>query len=368
MSRPPAAPQPSQIRVLSVPGAHDGSTNQTVTMLVEALPESVEVRTFSWVRAFLSRYDVLHVHWPEYLMRHRSRARAAGKRGLFALLMVRQMLLRKPVVWTVHNVRPHERGPLLERLLLAVWSRRATRRVYMYQSALPHPPRPSDVYIPRGDYEPVYGALRDQSMRVPGSAKNLLLFGVLRPYKGIEGLIDAVRQTADDGIELLVTGGTRDEAYARGLLEHASGATNVTVRVEVLSDEELGKIILDSAMVVLPYRHMYNSGAALLSLTLGRPILVPASPTMLELQHEVGERWVHLYVGELTADDLRRALRAVEVPPAGGPDLGRRNWGHVGRSYAELYASLLGAGGSTATRGRRVRPAGRQEGRRPSPV
>jgi beta-1,4-mannosyltransferase len=368
MSERPTVPQPSQIRVLSLPGVHDGSTNQTVTMLIEALPESVEVQTFSWVRAFLSRYDVLHVHWPEYLMRHRSRARAAGKRGLFALLMLRTTLLRKPVVWTVHNVRPHERGPLLERLLLAVWSRRATRRVYMYQSALPHPPSATDVYIPRGDYEPTYGALRERGSCVPGSAKKLLLFGVLRPYKGIEGLVDVVRQTADDGIELLVTGGTWDETYARHLLEHASGASNVTVRVEFLSDEDLGKTILDSAMVVLPYRHMYNSGAALLSLTLGRPILVPASPTMLELQHEVGDDWVHLYVGELTADDLRRALRAIEVPPAAGPNLGRRDWGDVGRSYAELYASLVGPGGSIAARGRRVRSVGRRKGSRPLPV
>jgi len=140
------------------------------------------------------------------------------------------------------------------------------------------------------------------------------------------------------------------------------------VRVEVLSDEDLGKIILDSAMVVLPYRHMYNSGAALLSLTLGRPILVPASPTMLELQHEVGERWVHLYVGELTADDVRRALRAIEGPAAEGPNLGRRDWGRVAGSYAELYARLVGPAGSLARPGRGVPPVDRREGSLPLPV
>jgi beta-1,4-mannosyltransferase len=365
MSRLDPASRRSPVRVLSAPGPRDGSTNQTVTMLVEALPETVQVRTFSWVRAFLSRYDVLHVHWPEYLMRHRTRIRAGLKRALFALLLIRTGLARTPVVWTVHNVRPHERGPLLERLLLSLWSRRATRRVYMYESALPDPPGPGDVCIPRGDYEPLYGTLRVQSSSVPVPTRKLLLFGVLRPYKGIESLVDAVRQTENDGIELLVTGGTRDEAYARRLVEHADGATNVTVRVEILSDEALGKVILDSTMVVLPYRHMYNSGAALLSLTLRRPILVPASPTMLELQREVGERWVHVYVGELTADDLRRALRAVEAPPVEGPNLSRRDWGRVGRSYAELYASILGSGESTtATRGRSLPPPARRNGSR----
>jgi beta-1,4-mannosyltransferase len=331
------------IRVLSAPGPGHDSTNQTVTMLVESLPASVEVRTFSWARAFLSRYDVLHVHWPEYVMRHKKRLNACGKRALFALLMARTTILGTPTVWTVHNARPHEEGPRAEQLLLRLWSRRATRRVYMYEAALPSPREPRDVCIPRGDYEPMYGAIRDRGPSVPPAPGKLLLFGVLRPYKGIERLIDAVREADDEGLELLVAGGVFHESYGRELLR-ANDERNVTVRIQVLTDEQLAEVIQQSAIVVLPYRDMYNSGAALLSLTLRRPILVPDSPTMRELRHEVGEHWVHLFEGELTTEHLRQAVRAAALAPARGPDLTRRDWARVGQAYAALYDSVVRTG------------------------
>ena len=341
------------IRVLSCPGASSDWINQTVTMLIESLPAHVEVRTFTWKRALLSRYDVLHVHWPEYLMRSRTGGKARVKRALFALLMARTVLLRTPTVWTVHNVRPHEPGPPIERFLFDRWSRTVTRRVFMYEAALPSPACARDVCIPRGDYEPVFGSLRERSRSVPVPVGRLLLFGLLRPYKGIEQLVDAVREAGDDGMELLVIGGAMraDKAYARQL-QLAGDAKNVTVKIEVLSDEQLADVILGSTLVVLPYRDMYNSGAALLSLTLRRPILVPDSPTMRELQQEVGERWVFLYQGELTTDDLREALRRAAVPRAGGPDLSRRDWARVGQAYAALYDSI-------ARRGHAARPGAR---------
>jgi beta-1,4-mannosyltransferase len=319
-------------------------------MLVESLPDNVEVRTFSWARAFFSRYDVLHVHWPEYLMRHRKEVGARLKRTLFALLMARTTALRTPTVWTVHNARPHEQGPRVEQFLLDIWSRRATRRVYMYESALPSPRGDRDVCIPRGDYEPLYGSIRERGPSEPPSPRTLLLFGVLRPYKGIERLVDAVREAGDDDLELLVIGGALDESYARELMR-ANDAKNVTVRIQVPSDEQLAGIIQHSTLVVLPYREMYNSGAALLSLTLRRPILVPDSPTMRDLRREVGEDWVYLYEGELETEHLRQALRAASVTPVGDPDLSARDWARVGRSYAALYESIL--------RARRV-PAGQR--------
>jgi beta-1,4-mannosyltransferase len=144
-----------------------------------------------------------------------------------------------------------------------------------------------------------------------------------------------------------------DEAYARRL-QQANDATNVTVQIEVLSDERLAEVILRSRLVVLPYRNMYNSGAALLSLTLRRPILVPASPTMCELRQEVGEGWVFLYEGELTTEHLREALRLAAAAPPDGPDLTRRDWARVGAAYAALYGSITGRGGAPS-RGPAVR-------------
>ena len=53
---------------------------------------------------------------------------------------------------------------------------------------------------------------------------------------------------------------------------------------------------------------------------------------------------MHLFEGELTTEHLRQAVRAAALAPAGGPDLTRRDWARVGRSYAALYDSVVRTG------------------------
>jgi beta-1,4-mannosyltransferase len=56
--------------VLQSTGRPDDTTNPYLVQLLRALPDTVEVRYFSVCDALLSRYDLFHVHWPEYLIRH----------------------------------------------------------------------------------------------------------------------------------------------------------------------------------------------------------------------------------------------------------------------------------------------------------
>jgi transposase len=46
----------------------------------------------------------------------------------------------------------------------------------------------------------------------------------------------------------------------------------------------------------------------------------------------------------INREHLRRAVRAAALAPAGGPDLTRRDWARVGRSYAALYDSVVRTG------------------------
>ena len=55
--------------------------------------------------------------------------------------------------------------------------------------------------------------------------------------------------------------------------------------------------------------------AALLALSLDRPVLVPANPVNDRLAEEVGPVWVQRYAGALTAEVLTSALAAVRSGP-----------------------------------------------------
>lgn len=312
--------------------------------LVDALPDDINVVKFSWRRALIGKWDVIHLHWPESAIRASTRTRRWLKYVLFALLLLRIQFGRKPAVWTVHNESPHERGKHLESLLLRWWERATARRVYLYPSVTPD--ERGAAFIPFGDYSQVADRLMGD-VQVERDPHRMLLFGLLRPYKGIEQLLDAfdALRHVDERVRLAVMGRPVDPEYGRAVDERVgASATGVEFRGELLEYEELVAQIRESGFVVLPYRRMYNSGAALLSLSCGTPILVPTSATMNDLMAESGPQWVQTYDGDLTPAILSAAVEqfASSAPlREGARALRGRSWSAVGEQYASLYRSLV---------------------------
>jgi hypothetical protein len=78
--------------------------------------------------------------------------------------------------------------------------------------------------------------------------------------------------------------------------------------------------------VVLPYRRILNSGALMLALTFGCPVLVPDLGSMREQQEAFGADWIRLYSGELTAEGLAQACRWARMATRVPPDFGGLDW------------------------------------------
>lgn len=312
--------------------------------LVDSLPDDIEVVKFTWKQALIGSWDVLHLHWPESLLRASGRAKKWAKYALFLALMTR-VAVGRPGVWTVHNESPHERGARVEAFLLGLWSRVTRRNVYLYPSVTPTDQR--SVFIPFGDYSHLADELLTTYSR-EREPRRILLFGLLRPYKGIEQLLEAYIELVarNPDTSLAIMGRPIDEAYGRAVEERVRGVSHLDFRGELIEYEELVGEITRSSFVALPYRRMYNSGAALLALSCGTPILVPTSPTMEDLRAESGEEWVMTYTGDLTADILDDALtrfsRTAQQRESRSA-LPLRSWSEVGEQYAELYRDLVTA-------------------------
>src|SRR3712207_1619825 len=75
--------------VLSHPAGVEGEENPFIGLLLDSMPADVDVRGFTWRRALLGQYDVLHLHWPEQLLRGATKARSSLKSVLFFLLLLR---------------------------------------------------------------------------------------------------------------------------------------------------------------------------------------------------------------------------------------------------------------------------------------
>jgi len=174
------------VRILqSYPGER-ATTNPYLTQLGNRLGARSELLTFPWTRALTDRYDVLHVHWPETLLRGRTPLRGLVRRLLFRALLARVRRRRTAVVRTVHNVRSHEEATPAERRLIERLDRRTTLWIRLNE-ATPVPGGVPVRTIEHGDYRDWFAghALPEAQ---PG---RMLYFGLIRSYKGLDALITA---------------------------------------------------------------------------------------------------------------------------------------------------------------------------------
>ncbi|MCW4385445.1 glycosyl transferase [Salinibacterium sp. SYSU T00001] len=295
------------------------TTNPYIVQLIRSLESEAEVKLFSWRTALAGRWDVLHVHWPELLVVRDSRLRTFARTLLCLLLVVRLRLTRRALVRTAHNIAPHDDRGLLVTAVLRVLDRVTTLWVTL-NDATPVPGSAPRVVIPHGHYSDWYaGFTRPEA--VPG---RVLFFGLIRRYKNVTGLVRAFAGMPDATASLHIVGKPRPAELADELAAVAVGDERVEFAFGYASDESLVREMGEAELVALPYSEMHNSGAMLLALSLGRPVLAPENEVTTALADEVGHAWVRRYSGDLTSERLQDALAA--GIPQGTPDLARRDW------------------------------------------
>ena len=97
----------------------------------------------------------------------------------------------------------------------------------------------------------------------------VLCFGLMRPYKGIDLLLDAWGQGLD-GAELWIVGMARMDTSAL----RARAPASVRFDERFVADDELPALFARAQLVVLPYREAEASGVLFTALAFGRPLLL----------------------------------------------------------------------------------------------
>jgi beta-1,4-mannosyltransferase len=326
---------PPRFTVLQSTGRPDDTTNPYLVQLLRSLPDGVDIKYFSVRDALLSHYDLFHVHWPEYLIRHPTVLGAYAKKFCLFLLLLRLWATRVPIVRTLHNARPHEQGGPIERMLLGWLDRLTTRRIRI-NAAAPNADPATDTIL-HGHYRDWFAA-QPVPASVPG---RLLYFGLIRPYKGVETLIEAFRDMPDASATLRIVGNPATPAMRQTVEDACVADPRISARLEYVGDDVLAREIGEAQWIVLPYREMQNSGALLLALSLSRPVLVPRTDANVAIAEEVGSEWVRMFDGGLDAALLSDTLGSQFESTAAAPDLSRRDWPVLGERHYRTYLSAL---------------------------
>ncbi|MFL5871606.1 MAG: glycosyltransferase family 4 protein [Solirubrobacterales bacterium] len=171
-----------------------------------------------------------------------------------------------------------------------------------------------------------------------------LCFGLIRPYKGIDVLLEAFRDIA--GAELWIVGRAMMDL---GPLRELADRCRSTVRFvpRFITDPEIPALFERADLVVLPYRQADQSGVLYTALAFGKPIVATRVGGFADLADFDAVRLVEPGdASELTAaitgllghDAARRELAAAAARAAAGP----YSWDVAARETVALYRELLG--------------------------
>jgi beta-1,4-mannosyltransferase len=304
-------------------------------------------------RRLRRRVDAVHVHWIEHAVYHRVgriRSRVLTRWNALqyaaALLVLSRSGCR--LVWTVHNLRAHEsRFPRLEGALARLTLRLADRVVVHSRFAAGRleqqlGPSPNVVVGPHGHYGDSYErdsrprtAIR-RELGLPEDAFVFLIFGSLRGYKCVPETIRAFTELDDPDVRLVVTGRAKNAAIERAIQEAAEVDPRVDVRLGFVDAGAVGTWHAAADAAVLNYAEVFSSGALLLALTYGLPVVAPAPSTAEEV---AGEALVPIRNGDVR-DALERALRADQpaLRAAAESAAAAAGWLEMARILVEAYA------------------------------
>lgn len=218
-------------------------------------------------------------------------------------LMLYYKVLAKKVVFTAHNVNAGKRDGNDS------WFNRTTLRIQYHladhvfvhtekmkgemlrefgvpESAVSVIPFGVNNSVPNTD---LTAAEAKRQMGVGSEHKTILFFGAIRPYKGLDFLVDAFLQLAAGHPEyrLIIAGQPRKgcEKYLEEIQQKIAASvhkTKVIQKIQYVPDEETEIYFKAADVLALPYTHVFQSGVLFLAQNFGLPVVATSVGSLKE--------------------------------------------------------------------------------------
>jgi beta-1,4-mannosyltransferase len=273
-------------------------SNPYIGRLHEALARrGVRVRAARRLAALVpARGAWLHVHWPEWMLRDRSRARAWGRALWFFALVDSFRARGVRIAWTAHNLLGHDephadlalrfRRAWLARCALVhghfASAEQSVRELgFRGRFVLAGHPHAGDDYAPTQDR-----ASARARWGLDDAHLALLSYGAIETYKGFDRVARAFVRDAPSHARWIVAGRASSPDALASLRAAVGGDPRVRIEPGFLSPAQSADLMLAADALVLGYRAFFTSGTAMLALTMGTPVLGPAEHHLAQLEGE----------------------------------------------------------------------------------
>jgi glycosyltransferase involved in cell wall biosynthesis len=229
----------------------------------------------------------LHVHWPEWMIGSPSRI-AYRARGQWAMALLDACRARGvSLAWTAHNLFMHDdphpdlgeasRRALLQRCSVVFGhfaGAEAPLRALGFRGRFAVTPH---AHFDR-DYPLAFAsdAAREAYRHTLGVRKGerlLVSAGAIEGYKNLPAIARALREARIEGLRWVVAGRVGDRAAYETLRREVAGVPWISLREGFLAPREMARIVAAGDAMLLGYRAFFTSGAAVLALTQGTPVM-----------------------------------------------------------------------------------------------
>lgn len=332
-----------------------GSSNPYQHLMVNGLNENPGIRAFQGIHdKFFGIARTLLTHRPTYLhfdwISSYYFRRWHWLTYLSVLTFCTQIMLARgmgvKVVWTLHNILPHDSPTLrahrfCQRFLArrCEWIRVFSAGTVARAAAELGVPESKFRIIPEGDYSHVYAnhLSREEARKrlgLSGEAKVILNIGLIKPYKGILELMEAFHTQHQPDTYLVIAGKVMDQEYGKKIRERLSD--RILLVDEFVPADELQVYFNAADIVVLPFQSIENSGSVIMAMGFARPIIAPRMGVVRERLIQQDE-WLYDSISELP----KKLRSAAELPQSTLEAAGNRNFAALAKFAWQDFARLF---------------------------
>jgi len=286
----------------------------------------LELGEYAFERAWLEKhrpdFDLLHLNWLHHFYKADEVESALKRYTQFAENLSFARHLGYRIIWTIHNLFPHERPfPTLDRLANLTLSQEAHAVTahchYAADLIRKHYFRSENLHvIPHGHFIDVFpNEIPSQTARaqlqIPEEAFVYLFFGNARGYKGVEQLIKAFSQIEEKrALLVLMMRSAFNPQYTETMREMAAHDERIRIFTASYFANEEFQIYLNAAdVVVQPFSAVLTSGSAITALSFAKPVILPKLGCMPELIDET----MGLLYNPQDPEGLEKALLAIRA-------------------------------------------------------
>lgn len=185
----------------------------------------------------------------------------------------------------------------------------------------------------------------EKELAIGSGKKNILFFGLIRDYKGLDILLESFSHL-DDSYQLIIAG----EPYGsfekyRKLIDSSPNRERIFTFLNFIPEKEVYKFFSAADVVVLPYRSATQSGISSVAYHFGTPMI---TTDVGGLKETIGDKGTGIIVDNVDSTDITDAI----VEFFGNPDISielkenirvekeRLSWTNFCKDLLQFYHTL----------------------------